>query len=575
MSELKEKKWSLKTQPEETLIEELKEALKIHPVLCSLLLQRGVDSFESAKTFFRPSLEQLHDPYEMKDMDVAVETVLKTFEEGKSIMLLGDYDVDGTTSAALMYLFFKDLSANVTYYIPDRYKEGYGVSKQSIQWAQENEIALIISLDCGIKAMNTIKTAREKGIGFIVCDHHTPGEDLPPANAVLDPKRKDCSYPYKELSGCGVGYKLAEAISKRLENKELNPEKYLDLLAVSIAADIVPLTGENRTMSHFGLKKLNSEPLPGLQALRELTPGSKEFTNADVVFKIAPRINSAGRMASGSQAVEILSSNDKKLASEKLEIINELNNERRELDQEITKEALSMIQSDESYEGKVSTVLFNENWHKGVIGIVASRVIEHHYRPTIILTGNNGVISGSARSVKGFDIYEALESCNEYLVQFGGHKYAAGMTLESENLEAFKAAFDDAVKSRIQDEQKTFVLEADAELDLADINSSFYQILRQFAPFGPKNMNPLFISHDVVVNQFRKLIDKNGNAHLKMTVSPTSNPSVKLDTIGFGLGEMENEIVEGTMTSLIYHIEENHWNGRVNLQLNLKDLQIH
>lgn len=570
---MQEKKWMFKTTPDKEEVQSLQSDLKIHPVLVSLLLQRDIHTFEQAKEFFRPSLDQLHDPFLMKDMDKAVDRILAAIEKKEKVMILGDYDVDGTTATALFYNFLSNLDLQIEFYIPDRYKEGYGISTQSIVYASSSNISLIVSLDCGIKAVDKVKLAREYGIDFIICDHHNPGEVLPDAIAILDPKQEDCLYPDKVLSGCGVGFKFCQGLALKADMDQKLPFVDIDLLATSIAADIVPITGENRLLTRFGLEKINKDPSPGIAALKELAGDKKEYTISDVVFRIAPRINSAGRMASGKKAVEILVSHDKESALSGVEEINKFNEERRDTDRDITVNALELIEQDPHFGTRKTTVLFDPNWHKGVIGIVASRMIETHYRPTIIFTGKEGILSGSARSVKNFDLYSALVECEDLLIQFGGHKYAAGMTLREEDFEAFRDKFDEVVAGRLREEHLQPIIEIDADLKLSEINPSFFQILKQFAPFGPGNMNPVFLSRQVVVNNFRLLVDKRKNEHLKFSVLDADEPGKLFECIGFGLGYKFDQLGEGVMLDILYHIEENEWNGRKSLQLVVKDLR--
>lgn len=574
MEQTLENKWLIKTGFDKNKVAELANKLNIHAVLAKLLFQRGIDTFEKARTFFRPSKDLLHDPFLMKDMDEAVSRVIHAIDNNEKIMILGDYDVDGTTATSLCYKFLSRLHQNLEYYIPDRYEEGYGISYQSIDYASENEVKLIITLDCGIKAVDKVDYGNEKGIDFIICDHHNPDQDLPKAVAVLDPKREDCSYPDTSLSGCGVGFKLMQAIAIKLNISEQITNESLDLLAISIAADIVPVMGENRILSRLGLEQINKNPSFGVKAIMDSAGKSKEYTVADIVFKIAPRINSAGRMSSGKKAVEILTATSLKDAEKGVQEINTLNEQRKDTDKEITDHAFQLIENDIEFESRKTTVLYDANWHKGVIGIVASRMIERYYRPTIILTGKDGVLSGSARSVRNFDLYKALEASSEFLIQYGGHKYAAGMTMKEEDLPAFKKKFDEVVTEQIEEEHLNPSIEIDSELTFKDIDRSFFQILKQFAPFGPGNMNPIFLSKGVVVNDIRKLTDKRGNDHLKCTLFDPEVDDRMFDVIGFGLGHYCDELASGSVIDLVYHIEENVWNGRTSIQLVAKDLKI-
>lgn len=564
------KRWVIKEAKDIKLINSLSKELNINPVLCNLLFHRGVEDFESARMFFRPSLSHLHDPFLMQDMDKAVSRILRAIENNENILVYGDYDVDGTTSVALVYSFLKTFYSKVDYYIPDRYKEGYGISTAGIDWAKERDITLIIALDCGIKSVDKIEYANGREIDFIICDHHLPGEEIPNAIAVLDPKRKDCNYPFKELSGCGIGFKLIQAIAslKKIEFTTLTP--YLDLVAVSIASDIVPIIGENRTLAHFGLKQLNENPRPGFKAILELSQVKKEITITDIVFTIGPRINAAGRIEDAKEAVRLLISVDKDTALTAGLAINERNTERKTLDSSITEHALKMIGDDEKLQKKKSTVLFHEEWHKGVIGIVASRLTEKYYKPTIVLTESNGHVTGSARSVKDFDVYMAIEACSELLEQFGGHKYAAGLTLKLENLPAFIDKFETVVSSTIEERMLTQEIEIDAEIGLKDITPSFYNVLKQFAPFGPGNMNPVFLTKKVNDKGFARIV---GNNHLKLSVTQPDANEYFMDAIGFQLGHYHQKANEKKSFDICYCIEENVWNDKVSLQLNVKDLQ--
>lgn len=567
-----EKRWTKKEKVDPKKVKTLSGKLNDLPeVLCELLIQRGIDDFEKAKQFFRPTLDDLHDPFLMQDMQAAVNRIETAFENGENILIYGDYDVDGTTSVTLVYSFLSDICSNLDFYIPDRYKEGYGISTAGIDYASDNNISLIIALDCGIKAIDKIKYAKEKGIDFIICDHHNPGDQIPDAVAVLDPKRKECKYPYKELSGCGVGYKLMQALSIQRDIPETELWKRMDILAVSICADIVPMTGENRIFAHFGMDKLNRDPQPAFKAMLDLAQvKKKELTVTDVVFTLAPRINAAGRIESGMRAVELLLAQhpEELLAGSKH--INNHNNDRRELDKSITQEALTMIQSDAELIGRKTTVLYQEHWHKGVIGIVASRCIENYYRPTIILTESNGKVAGSARSVKGFDVYEALSQCEDVLEQFGGHKYAAGMTMKIEQVKAFQDRFEEVVAASITDDQLVPEVEIDADLDLKEINAKFYRILEQFAPFGPENMHPQFRSQNVKAKSGARIV---GNGHLKVDIQDQSNTGIFYPAIGFGLGDKIDLVRSEKPFDIVYSIETNEWNGRVSLQLNIKDIK--
>ena len=570
-----QKRWLVNTTIDSTTVEEFRSVLKVDEVVAELLLQRGISTFEEAQKFFRPSLDELHDPFLMKDMKEAVERLQEAIENQERILLFGDYDVDGTTAVALMYSFLKD-TALIDYYIPDRYKEGYGLSKDGIDFAAEHEVGLIISLDCGIKSVELVAYAKEKGIDFIICDHHTPGPELPDA-FVLDPKRSDCNYPYDELSGCGVGFKLLQGLCDYNNWDYAKLFELLDFLAISIGADIVPVTGENRILCFHGMERLNARPRKAFRELLLLANRPFPVTLTDVVFTIAPRINAAGRLRSGRFAVDLMISDDVDQIDLLAEEINTDNSDRRALDKEITKEALEQIENDPNSDSKVTTVVFNETWHKGVVGIVASRLIESYYKPTIVLTESNGMVTGSARSVHGFDVYEAICACENLLEQFGGHKYAAGLTMKRENLEAFKAQFEQAVKERIQPE----LLVPEQKIDL---NLSFNQIftteenrlqlprlkriLSQFEPHGPGNMKPVFTSNNVFSTDVRLLKD----AHLKLAMTQPDSDLI-IEGIGFNMSEKMNTVASGLPFQVAYTLESNKWNGKETIQLNLKDVR--
>jgi single-stranded-DNA-specific exonuclease len=563
-----EKRWVIKDQGDPETIGTLAGELKINPILINLLVQRGIKTYADAKHFFRPSLDFLHDPFLMKDMDVAVARIEEAIRQKENILVYGDYDVDGTTAVALVYSFLKTFHGDIGYYIPDRYKEGYGISIQGIDWAKENGYSLIIALDCGIKAVDKIEYANSRGVDFIICDHHRPGDTMPAAVAILDPKRNDCYYPFKELSGAGVGFKLIQAISQQNNMPFSQLDQYLDLVAISIAADIVPITGENRILAYFGLQKVNSQPRPGIKAILELSNFKKELTISDIVFTIAPRINAAGRVEHGNKAVELLISKNEDLASFLGDDINENNITRKGLDAQITEEALRIVEEDASFAGRKSTVVYSPEWHKGVIGIVASRLTEKYYRPTIVLTRSNGVVSGSARSIKDFDIYNALESCSDLLEQFGGHMYAAGLTMKEENIEAFRKRFEEVVEANLTEEMLTKEIEVDCILNLNDITAGFFKILKQFAPFGPENMAPLFRTDNVKDNGKGRVV---GNNHLKLSLMQDQVHGA-YDGIGFQLGH-HHPMIEAEPFDIVYHIEENNFNGRTTLQLNIKDMK--
>ncbi|WP_026896901.1 single-stranded-DNA-specific exonuclease RecJ [Daejeonella oryzae] len=548
----------------------LQETLNINHVLASLLVKRGIHTFEEARFFFRPDLRQLHDPFLMADMEKAILRIEKAIAAKEKILIYGDYDVDGTTSVALVYSFFKKHHSEIDFYIPDRYSEGYGISTQGIDFAAEHNFRLIIALDCGIKSVDKIEYANSLNIDFIICDHHTPGDELPNAAAVLDPKRDDCPYPYKELSGCGIGFKLIQAWCQTKDIPFENILCYLDLVAVSIASDIVPITGENRILAWHGLKRLNTEPCMGLSALIELAGKKESYTITDVVFMIGPRINAAGRIDDAKHSVNLLIADDHAYAYEKGQIINQKNTERKVHDSSITEQALAVIDNDTELMGRKTTVVYNANWHKGVIGIVASRLTEKYYRPTVVLTESNGHVAGSARSVLGFDLYEALLECSHLLEQFGGHKYAAGLTMKAENIPAFQQKFEEVVAASIPPELLIQQIRIDAELDLKDIDSKFYRILNQFAPFGPQNMAPVFVSRKV------KLLGKAaevGNKHLKMCIYQDN--SSRFDCIGFGLAEFLPQLNAGIPFDVCYNIEENNYKDKRSVQLNIKGIRIH
>jgi single-stranded-DNA-specific exonuclease len=576
-----EKCWVLKSPGDPEKSKELSRALGVDEALANLLVQRGVKTFDEAKTFFRPTLEDLFDPFLMKDMDKAISRIARAIEGKEKILVYGDYDVDGTSAVALVYTFLKSFHQGIDYYIPDRYTEGYGISLTGIDFAAGTNVKLIIALDCGIKAIEKVSYASSKGIDFIICDHHRPGAEIPGAVAVLDPKRSDCPYPYKELSGCGIGFKLIQAYSKVNNLPFENLIQYLDLVAISIASDIVDITGENRILAYFGLKLINSRPRPGLEALLRYSAMMKnddgqggcvfirELTITDLVFMIGPRINAAGRIESGKNSVRLLITKELEEAKHVAEQINAHNTERKALDSMATQQALGMIAADEKLQSAKSTVIYHPDWHKGVIGIVASRLTETYYRPTIVLTLSNGLITGSARSVRDFDIYEAVDACSDLLEHFGGHKFAAGLSLKPENLELFRTRFESVVQERLHGIELVPVLEMDAQLPLSNINSRFYSILKQFAPFGPGNMAPLFITRGVMDAGGLKIVGKN---HLKLSVVHPEVAGGPFSAIAFQQGERYGMIEKQIPFNICYHVEENEWNGSVNLQLNIKDI---
>lgn len=565
-----EKRWVQAIQGDKETTDSLAQQLNIDTSLAQILVQRGILSFDEAKDFFRPQLAQLHDPFLMKDMKKAVDRIDKALSAGEKILIYGDYDVDGTTSVALAYSFFRQFSSNLEYYIPDRHKEGYGISTAGIDYAHTKGITLIIALDCGIKSNDKIAYANTLAIDFIICDHHLPGDTLPDAVAILDPKRPDCPYPFKELAGCGIGFKLAQAYSITHHLPAASYEQYLDLVMVSIAADIVPIVDENRTLAYFGLIKLNTNPCIGLKALMESFGKAKDFTVTDVVFTLAPRINAAGRMDHGNQAVKMLLCTEDELAKEQSLFINIQNTDRKTSDQHITAEALALIDESEILINKKTTVVYNENWNKGVIGIVASRLTEKYYRPTIVLTHSNGFLTGSARSVQGYDLYEALLGCADLLVQFGGHKFAAGLTMKPENLAAFADRFEEIVSSTITEELLCPEIQIDSEIQLNQIDGKFQRIIAQMSPFGPMNPAPVFISRDLVYVGKPYVV---GLKHLKLSVKQQN--SAIFETIGFGLAEYESLLRPDQPFSICYTVEENIWKEQKRLQLNIKAIKIH
>lgn len=577
-----EKRWILKESGEKKAIQKLSSALNIDENLSNLLFQRDVTNYDEAKAYFRPELAQLHDPFLMKDMDKAVKRIDDAIRNEEKIMVYGDYDVDGTTAVSLVYTFLKKFYSNVDYYIPDRYSEGYGISYKGIDYAKEQGFSLLIVLDCGIKALEKVEYAKQFNLDFIICDHHRPGAELPDACAVLDPKRNDCEYPYKELSGCGVGFKLIQAIAQHLNISFDEIIPFLDLVVVSIAADIVPITGENRILAYYGLKILNKAPRAGLEAILRcanitrlhIPKGNFHFTReisiSDLVFLVGPRINAAGRIENAKESVDLLITQDTLYASKLADQVNNLNIERKNLDLNATQEALDRLSSDPSQSDSKSTVLYDPTWHKGVIGIVASRLTEHYYKPTVVLTQSNGLMTGSARSVKDFDIYDAIDSCSELLEHFGGHKYAAGLSLKPENFDKFKENFENYVKENIDDSMMIPVVEIDLNIILKDINSKFFRVLKQFAPFGPGNMAPTFQTDRVIDTGKARVVGKN---HLKLEVVHPDISGFPFSAIAFQQGDQLDRIKSGEEFSICYHIEENEWNGVKYLQLNIKDIK--
>ncbi len=562
-----QRKWLRKTIPAHKEIETLSQLINVNPSLATVLLQRSINSFELAKKFFRPSLAELHNPLLLTDMKKAVLRLNTAIENREKILIYGDYDVDGTTAVALVYSYLRSFYPNCDFYIPDRHTEGYGVSEAGIKWAEENGFSLIIALDLGVKAIDAVTIASEKKIDFIICDHHLPGTNIPNAIAVLDPKRSDCHYPFKELSGCGLGFKLMQAYAQSYrKEEELN--EYLDLVAVSIASDIVPIVDENRILVHFGLQKLNQRPLPGLKALKEIAATKGDLDVSGVVFTLGPRINAAGRVAHARGAVELLISKTEDEANQLAEKINLKNNLRREFDLSITDEALAMIEANDTLRAAKSTVLFKNTWHKGVIGIVAARCVEKYYRPTVILTESNDKITGSARSVKDFDLYEAIRACSDLLDKFGGHKYAAGLTMDKSNLVAFQQRFEEVVSQTITEEMLIPVVEIDVPIQFDAMNDKFNNVLKQMAPFGPENQKPVFEAKNVFVEgnlaNFKE-------RHLRFAAGQEGNKSI-FNVVGFDMIQYYDQLTNGGHFSMAFTLEENTYNGTTTLQLRIKDL---
>lgn len=560
-------RWNILPKSDSENTEYLCEKLGVDAAIANLLVQRGITSFDEAKDFFRPTLDDLHDPFLMQDMQTAVERIEAAIHTKENILVFGDYDVDGTTSVALMSSYLKTYYPNVATYIPDRYEEGYGVSYKGIDFAEDNDFSLIIALDCGVKAIEKVAYAAEKGVDFIICDHHRPGPELPKAIAILDPKRTDCNYPFKELCGCGVGFKLIQALASRRGQTITDLLLYLDLVATAIGADIVPINGENRILAYFGLKVINSNPRTGYKAI--LKQVKKEvLTITDVVFIIGPRINAAGRMKHGNHAVTLLVETDMNKAAVWAAEIEQFNLDRREADKRITQEALSQIKENKE-EDRMTTVVYQEDWHKGVIGIVASRLIETYYRPTLVFTKSGDKLAASARSVSGFDVYNALQECSAFIEQFGGHKYAAGLTLDEKDFENFKNKFEEVVSKTIDPKLLQPELAVNMELDLADITPKFYRILKQFAPFGPGNPTPTFMTQNLTETGYGKCVGDD-KTHLRLTVKQGISKYV---CIGFGMGDKKTIACSGKPFKAAYVIDENEWQGNVSLQLRLKDIK--
>ena len=568
-----DKKWIVKEPGNPALVRQLASDLGVDQALANLLVQRNIKSLSQAKTFFRPQLEDLHDPYLMKDMDKAVKRLDRAIRESEKILVYGDYDVDGTTAVSLVYSFLRKETPMVSYYIPDRYTEGYGISRIGIDAAADEGCTLIIALDCGIKANDKVEYARQKGIDFIICDHHLPAEELPQATAVLDPKRPDCHYPFDELSGCGVGFKLMQAycIRKNIPLTELYP--FLDLLVVSIASDLVSITGENRILAHYGLKQLNEAPRKGLLSIIKLGGLEKhQITIDDIVFKIGPRINAAGRMESGKMAVDLLISRTDDDASQIGHTINDHNDDRKNIDRKITQEALAMVRDMPGLENKKSTVVYNPKWHKGVVGIVASRLVENYYRPTIVLTRSNGFITGSARSIPGFDLYEAIESCSDLLENFGGHMYAAGLTMSEKHYQEFCHRFESLVAEKVTDEMLTPLVNIDTYLDFKQITPKFFRLLKQFQPFGPGNLSPVFVTENVYDNGNGRLVGSD-SGHLKLELIQEEEPYRPISAIAFNQSQHFEHMHNGNPVDVCYSVAENYYRGIANIQLRIKDIK--
>lgn len=568
-----EKEWRIREAADPATVAQLSAELGIDPVLASLLVTRGVHTFEEARSFFRPSLSALHDPFLMKDMDLAVARLEKAVASQEKILVYGDYDVDGTTAVALVYSFIRRLTSSVDFYIPDRYDEGYGVSKKGIDWASDNGFTLIITLDCGIKAIDKVKYAADKGIDLIICDHHLPEEEIPAAAAVLDPKREDCTYPFDDLSGCGVGFKLVQAYSQKngLPFESLLP--LLDLLVVSIASDLVTVVGENRVLAHFGLKRLNEEPRIGLQAMINLANLEQgHVTIDDIVFKIGPRINAAGRMESGRLAVELLTAETEEAAVTIGSQINDNNNERKSIDREITKAALDMVQDGTCCSSENAVIVYGPDWNKGVVGIVASRLVEAYYKPAFVLTKSNGFVTGSARSVRGFDLYEAISSCADLLENYGGHIYAAGLTLREENLPEFVRRIDKYVGEHISDEMATPIVDVDSEINFSQITPKFFRILKQFQPFGPGNSAPVFLTKNVYDDGNGRKVGPGGQ-HLKLELIQESQPYHQISAIAFNMASLFEHIRNGNPIDICYSVVENYYRGNSTIQLRIKDMR--
>ena len=561
--------WEFAKEQEEEKIKILQEQLNVSKVISSLLLNRGVDDFDKAKEFFRPSLDDLHDPFLMQDMHNAVDRIQQAIIKNENVLVFGDYDVDGTTSVALLSKYLNNYTNNkVSTYIPDRYEEGYGISTKAIDFASTNNISLIIALDCGIQAVDKIDYASEKKIDFIICDHHTPSSKIPKAIAVLNPLREDCKYPFTQSCGCAIGFKLIQALNTVMDNKE-ELDQYLDLVSLAIVADIVPLVGENRILCFYGLKQTNTTPRTGLKAIIE-TLEKKEITNSDLGFYIAPRINAAGRMESGNLAVELLETEDLEKARNIAEKLNQLNIERRMLDKTTAEEAVSQVKKQKNEKAK-TTVVYNPEWHKGVIGIAASKIIDTYYRPTIVFASTGDVLVGSARSVRGFNIHDAIEKCRDFVIEFGGHKYAAGLKVKKDQYKEFKQKFEEVVSSSISKESETKTISIESHIELNEITPKFYRILKQFAPFGPGNSMPVFSANNLRDTGYAKVVGKE-NTHLKFNLTQQNNSKI-YNAIGFGLAGKYPNVMDKKIFNAAFTLDENQWNGKTNIQLKVIDIK--
>ncbi len=562
-----EYRWRAKPLPNQEQVLQLSESIRVNPYISTILVQRGIDTYEKAEKFFRPKLEDLHNPFEMKDMDVAIKRIQTAVTNQEGILVYGDYDVDGTTAVSIVYSYFKSFNQNIEYYIPDRYKEGYGISRAGLEYAAEKGFNLVITLDCGIRSNELVDYGNSLGLEMIICDHHLPGDTLPKAAAILNPKRRDCTYPYKELSGAGIGFKLIQAYNEKQGMPTEMVYDYLDMVAVSIASDLVDIRGENRVLSFYGLKKLNENPSIGLQTLLDDCPKKEQYTISDIIFGIGPRINAAGRIADAKAAVKVLIEKDYNTAKKYAKVLSERNHERKELDSDITRDAVDMVQNSPRLMSKYSMVLQGEGWSKGVIGIVASRMVEQFYKPTIVFSLNDGMLTGSARSIKTFDIHEAIGACGELVEQFGGHKYAAGLSIKVENFDAFADKFEAIVRESVTADDLVPVVEYDMEMETSMITPGMMKILKQLSPFGPGNSIPVFRSNNLKANQTAKILK---DRHLKMQVQTPNGP---MDSIGFGLAEHWPSVTDAQIFHACYCIEENTYNGRTNLQLRLQDIK--